>query len=138
MTTDLTPPGVDRIALDMLLAAGRLTPDVLATARRLAHETLSGQATAPAMPANDDELERQARVIDEVAKGAVIIPEQLDRIAATLRWVGEVQRTQHYLVHELDVLLNGNTGAARQASLCDLVRQLRASRTITASGTTTP
>lgn len=29
------------------------------------------------------------------------------------------------LVHELDVLLNGEDGAARQASLCDIVSQVR-------------
>jgi hypothetical protein len=30
------------------------------------------------------------------------------------------------LVRELDVLINGEAGAARQASLCDLVAQVRA------------
>lgn len=38
----------------------------------------------------------------------------------------EVQNDHHRLVRELDVLLNGVDGAAPQASLCDLVAQLKA------------
>lgn len=37
----------------------------------------------------------------------------------------EVQKDHHRLVRELDVLLNGVDGAAHQASLCDLVAQLK-------------
>jgi len=38
----------------------------------------------------------------------------------------EVHRSHQALVRELDVLLNGNAGAAKQASLCDIVAQVRA------------
>ncbi|MGU5729380.1 hypothetical protein ACV1DR_10660 [Aeromonas jandaei] len=38
----------------------------------------------------------------------------------------DVQNDHHRLVRELDVLLNGVDGAAPQASLCDLVAQLKA------------
>ncbi|MFQ1711925.1 hypothetical protein ACK39D_05375 [Aeromonas veronii] len=38
----------------------------------------------------------------------------------------EMQNDHHRLVRELDVLLNGVDGAAPQASLCDLVAQLKA------------
>ncbi|MFB2830618.1 hypothetical protein ACE1BS_13570 [Aeromonas jandaei] len=38
----------------------------------------------------------------------------------------EAQQDHHRLVRELDVLLNGVDGAAPQASLCDLVAQLKA------------
>lgn len=38
----------------------------------------------------------------------------------------DVQKDHHRLVRELDVLLNGVDGAAPQASLCDLVAQLKA------------
>lgn len=37
----------------------------------------------------------------------------------------EYQRDQQRLVRELDVLINGVDGAAQQASLCDIVRQLK-------------
>ncbi|QET79844.1 hypothetical protein [Aeromonas veronii] len=37
----------------------------------------------------------------------------------------DVQKDHHRLVRELDALLNGVDGAAHQASLCDLVAQLK-------------
>ncbi len=37
----------------------------------------------------------------------------------------EVNKDKKRLVRELDVLLNGEAGAAKQASLCDIVSQLR-------------
>lgn len=40
----------------------------------------------------------------------------------------EVHRDHHRLVRELDVLLNGEAGAAKQASLCDIVGQLAAQK----------
>lgn len=36
----------------------------------------------------------------------------------------EVHRDHRRLVRELDVLLNGEAGAAKQASLCDIVGQI--------------
>ena len=41
----------------------------------------------------------------------------------------EVLEDHRRLVRELDVLINGEAGAAKQASLCDIVAQIRAMKT---------
>lgn len=48
--------------------------------------------------------------------------------APTIEDYEEVLEDHRRLVRELDVLLNGEHGAAKQASLCDIVGQVRAER----------
>lgn len=43
-------------------------------------------------------------------------------------WAEESARDHDTLVRELDVLLNGEAGAAKQAMLCDIVAQMRGMR----------
>lgn len=55
--------------------------------------------------------------------------ESLRLLESALRELAEIKRAQgdhNTLVHELDILLNGEGEASRQASLCDLVAQLSA------------
>lgn len=46
-------------------------------------------------------------------------------VAIVIQDYEEVLKDKHRLVREIDVILNGEEGAARQASLCDLVSQIR-------------
>lgn len=49
-------------------------------------------------------------------------------VAVVMSDVAAVQMDHSRLVRELDVLLNGEAGAAKQASLCDIVAQVRLKR----------
>lgn len=50
-----------------------------------------------------------------------------DRAANEIEWSREALADQRSLVRQLDIALNGN-GAARQASLCDIVAQIEDQR----------
>lgn len=50
--------------------------------------------------------------------------QEIERLRADLADYREVHADHQRLVRELDVLLNGEDGAAKQASLCDIVGQL--------------
>lgn len=62
------------------------------------------------------------------ARAALAQPSPLQAEQPTADDYEEVLADHRRLVRELDVLLNGEDGAARQASLCDLVAQVRAVR----------
>jgi hypothetical protein len=63
----------------------------------------------------DNRAQRLLEALSHPAPGECACPEHGNWIAA-----GDVNR----LVRELDVLLNGEDGAAKQASLCDIVSQV--------------
>lgn len=65
-----------------------------------------------------DELEQKG-LVAAVGTQLLDLEKQRDELL-------DVQKDHHRLVRELDVLLNGVDGAAPQASLCDLVAQLKA------------
>lgn len=50
---------------------------------------------------------------------------KIDRLVREIEGYKEVIELHNQLVRELDILLNGEEGAAKQASLCDIVRQVR-------------
>lgn len=56
------------------------------------------------------------------------VAEQAAPVAVVMSDLSAVQMDHNRLVRELDVLLNGEAGAAKQASLCDIVAQVRLKR----------
>ncbi|MCT5773606.1 hypothetical protein LZM85_07800 [Pseudomonas aeruginosa] len=71
-------------------------------------------------------LAEQEREHVDVARAALAQPSQAQAEQATADDYEEVLADHRRLVRELDVLLNGEEGAAKQASLCDLVGQVSA------------
>ena len=57
--------------------------------------------------------------------GWVAAADRIDRLNGLLADYEEVNEDKKRLVREIDVILNGEDGAAKQASLCDIVAQLR-------------
>ena len=61
-------------------------------------------------------------------RGDKLYAEQPEPATVVMSDVSAVQMEHNRLVRELDVLLNGEAGAAQQASLCDIVAQVRLKR----------
>lgn len=73
-----------------------------------------------------DERVDVEKLLDKVEKDILFV-DDLRQIAAALRELQahrEAKVDNDRLVRELDIMINGEAGAARQASLCDIVAQL--------------
>ncbi|MFU7257610.1 hypothetical protein ACM742_07695 [Pseudomonas aeruginosa] len=85
--------------------------------------------TAPGVPLTGPQLLMFAEDLKrDLQRAALAQPSPLQAEQPTADDYEEVLADHRRLVRELDVLLNGEDGAARQASLCDLVAQVRAVR----------
>lgn len=66
-----------------------------------------------------DELEQKAKA------GQSASPDVVLALVQQIRSYEEAQVDKRSLVREIDVIISGEVGAARQASLCDLVRPIQ-------------
>jgi hypothetical protein len=57
--------------------------------------------------------------------GAMYAASQIEELKKELEGYEEATKDKNRLVRELDIIINGEEGAAKQASLCDIVSQLR-------------
>lgn len=79
---------------------------------------------------DDSYLERLVSTAKSLGKKFTVSSGRLELMPAPVALTNEssIQADHDRLVRELDVLLNGEAGAAEQASLCDIVAQVRWAR----------
>ncbi len=134
--------------LDVMAAELLESPEIdtakvyeVAVLKRAEYDALAATPAQPAaVSAPTDDIKTDGGNIRWMRDGALVVDRPFygaekvlleQRDAANTRalhqvdeW-NEVYRNHQALVRELDVLLNGNAGAAKQASLCDIVAQVR-------------
>lgn len=65
-------------------------------------------------------------IVKSMEEALIASQAENERLKVELEGYKEAQADKNRLVRELDVLINGEEGAAKQASLCDIVSQVRA------------
>lgn len=112
-----------RDIIDLLLDQAKPSDDLFHAASEMQRVAarITEAVGAPFRPAWCDPTMNAKALAD---RDGSILRRAADEIKSLRAWHADTQR----LVRELDVALNGEDGAAKQASLCDIVAQVKDGR----------